>query len=70
MIFSGHDSNNFEGLEVVDGRADDEEGEHNTISSLLKETLVRDRLVLLSEKNLVEAVDDFVVKNEKEAISE
>ena len=55
----------------VDGAVgDDEGGGHQTIASLLRETLLQDRLALLSEKNLVEAVDEFVGKNEKEAISE
>lgn len=48
----------------------DEQGEHQSIASLLKETLHQNKLALLSEKNLVEAVQDFVDKNEKEAIAE
>ena len=48
----------------------DEQGEHQSIASLLKETLQQNKLALLSEKNLVEAVNDFVDKNEKEAIAE
>lgn len=57
--------------EIIEGMAaDDEEGGHQTIASLLKESLLQDRLSLLSEKNLVEAVDEFVEKNERESISE
>ena len=52
------------------GANEDEGGQHQTIATLLKETLLRDKLNLLSEKNLVEAVNEFVDKNEKDAISE
>ncbi len=51
----------------------DEENEpekSSTIAALLEEQLKKEQLVILSEKNLVAAVDEFVHKNEKDAIAE
>jgi len=42
----------------------------STIASLLEDQLKQEKLSILSEKNLVAAVNEFVDKNEKEAISE
>ena len=40
------------------------------MASLLVEQLKEEKLTLLSEKNLAEALPEFVDKEEKEAISE
>lgn len=40
------------------------------VSSLLQEELKKENLCLLSEKNLVEALSEFVEKQENEALSE
>ena len=40
------------------------------VLSLLAEELKEEKLILLSEKNLAEALTEFVDKEEKEAISE
>ena len=49
---------------------DDEQEEISTIASLLEDQLKQEKLSILSEKSLVAAVNEFVDKNEKEAISE
>ena len=49
---------------------DDEQEEISTIASLLEDQLKQEKLLILSEKSLVAAVNEFVDKNEKEAISE
>lgn len=42
----------------------------SNVASLLVEQLKEEKLLLLSEKNLAEALTEFVDKEEKEAISE
>ena len=58
--------------EVIAGQIDEENEieKTSTIAALLEEQLKKEELTILSEKNLVAAVDEFVHKNEKTAIEE